>query len=61
MVVINKPSGTLTLAGTIRTAANWTYSAGSLSTAGSTLVFIVDLMGLDRKDTGQVDEEIPGG
>ena len=29
-LVINKPSGTLTLAGTIRTTHNWTYTAGTL-------------------------------
>ena len=28
-VVINKPSGTLTLVGTIRTGHNWTYTAGA--------------------------------
>ena len=28
--MINKPSGTLTLAGTIRTTHNWTYTAGTL-------------------------------
>jgi hypothetical protein len=38
-VVIDKPSGTLTLAGTLRTARNWTYTGGGLSAAGSTLVF----------------------
>ena len=36
-VVINKPSGTLTLAGTIRTTHNWTYTAGT-STPGTSLV-----------------------
>ena len=39
VVIIAKPSGTLTLAGTIRTTRNWTYTSGALSTAGSTLVF----------------------
>jgi peptidylprolyl isomerase len=29
--------------------------------AGSTLVFVVDLTGVSRPDTGEVDEEIPGG
>ncbi len=29
LVVINKPSGTLILAGTIRTTTNWTYTAGA--------------------------------
>ena len=38
-VDISKPSGTLTLAGTIRTTHNWTYTAGTLDPAGSTLVF----------------------
>ena len=38
-VVIDKPSGTLTIAGTLRTARNWTYTGGGLTTAGSTLVF----------------------
>ena len=39
MVVINKPSGTLTLAGTIRTATGWTYTAGTVDPGSSTLVF----------------------
>src|SRR5439155_10886565 len=39
LVVINKPSGTLTLAGTIRTANNWTYTAGTLDPGTSTVVF----------------------
>ena len=38
-MVINKPAGTLTLAGTIRTASNWTYTAGGLNAGTSTLVF----------------------
>src|SRR4029079_3744638 len=38
-VTINKPSGTLTLAGKIRTAANWTYTAGTVDAGTSTLVF----------------------
>ncbi len=29
-LVIDKPSGTLSLAGTIRTGRNWTYTAGTL-------------------------------
>ncbi len=36
---INKGSGTLTIAGTVRTGRNWTYTAGALTTAGSTVVF----------------------
>jgi hypothetical protein len=39
IVNINKPSGTLTIAGTLRTGANWTYTGGGLTAAGSTLVF----------------------
>src|SRR5439155_17181186 len=39
LVVINKPGGTLTLAGTIRTANNWTYTAGTLDPGASTVVF----------------------
>ncbi len=39
LVVINKPAGTLTLAGTIRTANNWTYTGGTLDPGSSTLVF----------------------
>ena len=39
LVVINKPSGTLTLAGTIRTAANWTYTGGTVDPGTSTVVF----------------------
>ena len=38
-MVINKPSGTLTLAGTIRTTNNWTYTAGTLDPGTSTVVF----------------------
>ncbi len=39
LVVINKPSGTLTLAGTLRTSNNWTYTGGTLDPGTSTLVF----------------------
>ena len=38
-VVINKASGTLTLAGTLRTTHNWTYTAGIVDPATSTVVF----------------------
>src|SRR3989304_8544466 len=38
-LVIDKPSGTLTLAGTIRTARNWTYTAGTLDAGTSTVIF----------------------
>ena len=38
-VVIDKPSGTLTLAGTIRTGRNWTYTAGALDPGTRTVVF----------------------
>ena len=38
-VVINKPSGTLTLAGTIRTTTGWTYTAGTLDPGSSLVVF----------------------
>ena len=38
-LVINKPSGTLTLAGTIRTTNSWTYTAGTLDPGTSTVVF----------------------
>jgi uncharacterized repeat protein (TIGR01451 family) len=36
---IVKPSGTLTLAGTIRTNRNWTFSSGILTPGSSTVVF----------------------
>ena len=36
LLVINKPSGTLTLAGTIRTTHNWTYTAGTVDPGTST-------------------------
>ncbi|MBI3615358.1 MAG: hypothetical protein HY211_02460, partial [Candidatus Omnitrophica bacterium] len=39
-VTINKPSGTLTLAGTIRTYRNWTYTAGTVDAGTSTVVFL---------------------
>ena len=39
LFVINKPSGTLTLAGTIRTTHNWTYTAGTVDPGTSTVVF----------------------
>ena len=38
-LVINKASGTLTLAGTIRTGSNWTYTAGTLDPGTSLVVF----------------------
>ncbi len=38
-VNIDKPSGTLTIGGTLRTARNWTYTGGALTAGGSTLVF----------------------
>ncbi len=42
-VTINKPSGSLTLAGTIRTTTNWTYLGGTLDPAASTVVFAATL------------------
>ena len=39
LFVLNKPSGTLTLAGTIRTSNSWTYTAGTLDPGTSTVVF----------------------
>ena len=39
-LVIDKPSGTLTLAGTIRTGRSWTYTAGTLDPGTSTVVFV---------------------
>ena len=39
-LVIDKPSGTLTLAGTIRTSHNWTYTAGTVDPGTSTVVFV---------------------
>ncbi len=38
-LVINKPAGTLVLAGTIRTSHNWTYTAGALNAGSSLVVF----------------------
>ncbi len=38
-VVIDKPGGTLTLAGTIRTINDWSYLAGTLDAGASTIVF----------------------
>ena len=38
-LVIDKPSGTLTLAGTIRTASDWTHLAGTLDPGASSVVF----------------------
>ena len=38
-VTIDKPSGTLTIAGTLRTARNWTYTGGTVDPGTSTLVF----------------------
>ena len=43
LLVINKPSGTLSLAGTIRTGNNWTYLAGTLAPGTSTVVFATTL------------------
>ena len=42
-LVIDKPSGTLTLAGTIRTAHNWTYTAGTVDPGTSTVVYAGNL------------------
>ncbi len=39
LLVIDKPAGTLTLAGIIRTASNWTYLAGAVDPGTSTVVF----------------------
>ncbi len=41
VVTINKPSGAMTIAGTLRTGPNWTYTAapGGLNVAGSTVAF----------------------
>ena len=39
MVNIDKPSGTLTLVGTLRTASNWTYTAGTVDPGTSLVVF----------------------
>lgn len=38
-IVIDKPSGTLQLAGTIRTAAGWTWLAGAVNAGSSRVVF----------------------
>ncbi len=38
-LVIDKPSGTLSLVGTIRTSHNWTYSAGTVDPGTSLVVF----------------------
>ena len=39
---LNKPAGTLTLVGTIRTSGNWTYTAGSLDPGSSLVVFAIN-------------------
>ena len=39
LLVIDKPAGTLTLAGIIRTTNNWTYLAGTIDPGTSTVVF----------------------
>ncbi len=39
IIEINKPSGTLTLSGTLRTLKDWTYTAGMLDPGTSTVVF----------------------
>ena len=49
-VNINKPSGTLTLAGTIRTARDWTYTAGTLDPGASTVVF-ADILSISGSHT----------
>ena len=38
-MVIDKPSGTLSLAGTIRSGNGWTYTAGTVDPGTSTVVF----------------------
>ncbi len=47
-LVIDKPSGTLTLAGTIRTLRDWTYLGGLLDPGTSTLI----LAGTETLTTG---------
>ncbi len=47
-LVIDKPSGTLSLAGTIRTLRDWTYAAGLLNAGTSTLI----LAGTETLTTG---------
>ncbi len=49
-LVIDKSSGTLTLAGTVRTARDWTYLAGSLDPGTSTLI----LTGVETLTTGDM-------
>ncbi len=42
-ITIDKPAGTLTVSGGLRTGRNWTYLTGGLVTTGSTLVFTGNL------------------
>src|SRR3990172_9998516 len=59
-LVIDKPSGTLTLAGTIRTARDWAYTAGTLDAGASTLVF-AGTLSIDAGGMTFADIEIRAG
>ncbi len=59
-LVIDKPSGTLTLAGTLRTARDWTYTAGTLDAGSSTLVFAGNLA-IDAAGMTFADVEVRAG
>jgi len=50
-IVVNKASGTLTLASTISVSGGWTYSAGTVDPGTSTVVFY-GALNLDGQQTG---------
>ena len=57
MVNINKPGGTLTITGALRTTHNWTWTAGSLAASASTVMF----SGGTITGTGRYLKQISGG
>jgi RHS repeat-associated protein len=50
-IVINKSGGTLTFTNTITAAGNWTWTAGTLATTGSTINFIGNTPTIDGTHT----------
>ncbi|MGH2462229.1 MAG: hypothetical protein ACRDFZ_01210, partial [Candidatus Limnocylindria bacterium] len=60
-VTIDKPSGTLTLTGTLRTGRSWTYTAGTLDPGTSLVVFTGSAAGVITGNHTLNNVEIRGG